>query len=149
MEIDFDKLDPPAKTESGVLAVLFRKIWRENRFRDYFDILLNRYIEENDISAGRSKNVKRKTKSTIVSNLTATEMTFKTFIDLLFNFIKIKKLTITVKLTFQSGSETLHTVVVNGENIQRVNDITNAVEEARKEASDGGQESADVKRADA
>ena len=136
MSIDFDKLDPPAKTSSGVLSLLWRKICLEHK--DYLDVLVDRYVVDNDIAAGRVKNIKRKTKSTIISNVTATEMTFKTFIDLVFNFLKCKKLTISIKLTYQSGRESLHSIVVDGVNIEKVNDAKKAVEEAIKEDKDGG-----------
>ena len=136
MSIDFDKLDPPAKTPSGVLSLLWRKICIEHK--DYLDVLVDRYVVDNDIAAGRVKNIKRKTKSTIISNVTATEMTFKTFIDLVFSFIKCKKLTISIKLTYQSGRESLHSIVVDGTNIEKVNDAKKAVEEAIKEDKDGG-----------
>ena len=74
MAIDFDKLDPPKKTESGILAMIIRDVFIKNGFRDYIDMLVARYVNENDAAAGKVKTIKRKTKSTILTNITATEI---------------------------------------------------------------------------
>lgn len=133
MAVDYEKLDPPKKTESGVLAMIIRDIFVKNGFWEYFDVLVDRYVSENDVAAGRVKTIKRKTKSTIQANITATEMTFKTFIDILFNFLKVRSMSISVKLTFNSGKESLHTVIVGNSDIEKVKATEKAVAEAEKE----------------
>lgn len=115
------KLDKPvSNNESGVLAKLWRKIITENNYLPALDLLVRRYMEENDIAAGRIKNVKRKTKTTVVSNITATEMTFKTFLDLVFNLLKAKRLDISIKVTLHSGKESIHSISIQNVDISKV-----------------------------
>lgn len=114
------KLDKPvSKNESGILAKLWRKILIDNNFLPALDLLVKRYIERNDILAGRVTNFKKKNKSTITTNITAPEMTFKTFLDLVFNLLRAKRLDISIKVTFHSGKETVHSVSITNDEVDK------------------------------
>lgn len=109
-DIKFNK--PISKNESGVLAALWRAVLRDNGFIPALDLLVQRYVDRGN-KASEQSSVKLKNKSTLISNITAGEMTFKTFLDLIFNFLHVRKITFTVKLTFANGNETLHTINVD------------------------------------
>ena len=94
----------------GVLAALFRKIMKEGRFIPLMDILTERYL--NNASLNNVSAVRRKTKSTLKTNITSGSITFKTFVDLVFYYLGAKKLNISIKLTFANGTETVHSVAV-------------------------------------
>lgn len=109
-DIKFNK--PVSKNESGVLSAIWRNILKENNLIPALDLLVQRYVDRGN-RAKELKDIKLKNKSTLTANITAPEMTFKTFLDLLFNFLHVKKITFSVKLTFQNGSETVHTINVD------------------------------------
>ncbi len=117
---------PISKKETGVLAGLWRNILRDNNYLPALDYLVNRYVARTDKMEGRVLNMKRKTKSSIIKNITDPEMSFKTFIDLLFNFLSVKRIDISIKLTFPNGNETLHNIAVDnssieGDNVEKQN----------------------------
>lgn len=105
--------DPISHNESGVLAQLWRNILRENGFHKALDLLVQRYVDRANRAKEKDKNLKLKNKSTLISNITAPEMTFKTFLDLLFNLLQVHTVTITVKLTFHNGAEKINTVIID------------------------------------
>jgi hypothetical protein len=104
---------PTNQSEGGVLASLWRNILEENKYIHILDVLVNRYLRKSADISLRSKNIKRQSKSTLINNITAPEMTIKTFMYLIFNLIGATKLTLTIKLTYANGGETLHTVEVD------------------------------------
>lgn len=115
------KLDKPVSSnESGVLAKLWRKILKENNFMPALDLLVKRYLDTNDILKGRNKNHKNKTRSTIIANIAATEMTFKTFLDLVFNLLRAKRLDISIKVTMQSGKTSTHSISLTNDDMAKL-----------------------------
>ena len=104
---------PIATKESGILAGLWRNILRDNNYIPALDYLVTKYVAKTDKMNGRVQNIKRKTKSSIIKNITDSEMSIKTFIDLLFNFLNVKKIDISIKLTFPNGNETIHSIAVD------------------------------------
>ena len=114
MDIKIDK--PPNKNEGGVLALLWRKILLENNFMPAMGMLINRYLRSYDTTDGRVSNMKKKNRSTLITNITARDMSFKVFLDLVFNFLKAKRLDITIKITHNSGKSSVHSVTVEGGN---------------------------------
>lgn len=110
-EVDFNK--PVVRTEAGVLAALWRDVIVKLKLVPALDILIKRYINDSDKKAMAIQSVKKKTKSTLVANITASGMTFKTFLDLLFNFLRVRKVHISIKLELYSGDETVHTIIVD------------------------------------
>lgn len=108
---------PVAKNESGVLAGLWRNILKENHFIPAIDVLVNRYVNKQNKDNDKLGSVRLKAKSTLLSNISCTEMTFKTFLDLIFNFLGVKKIHISIKLTFSNGEESIHSIGVLNPNI--------------------------------
>lgn len=104
--------NPISKNESGVLSALWRNVLKENGFMPALDLLVQRYIDRGN-RAKENKNIKLKNKSTLINNITSSEMTFKTFLDLLFNFLCVKKISISIKLTYHNGNESVHTIHVD------------------------------------
>lgn len=101
---------PISQNESGVLAQIWRKILLENNYDKALDVLVQRYVDRADRAKEKDATLKMKNKSTLITNITAPEMTFKTFLDLLFNLLTVRSVTMTVKLTFHNGSERLTTI---------------------------------------
>lgn len=94
---------PVSNSESGILAAIWRKLIKDNGLMNALHLLVNRYISETDPTHGRVKNIKRRNKSTLIGNICSSEMTFKTFIDLIFNLLKAVKLDLHIRVTFSSG----------------------------------------------
>ena len=108
-DINFNK--PISKNESGVLAALWRNIIKTNNLTHALDYLVLKYVNRSGKESG--DNIRLKNKSTLLANITAPEMSIKVFFDLLFNYICVKKVSFTVKLTFVNGDESVHTVNVD------------------------------------
>ena len=102
-EIFTDKVD---NTPGGVLTHLWRKIMVEDGLIPYIDKLTDKYVRNQELS--NVSSVKRKNKSTLKMNMTAKSMSFKTFMDLVFNFLPVKAVSFTVKLTYSNGDSTEH-----------------------------------------
>lgn len=113
-----DFRDPPSRKVSGVLVVLWRKILLENRLNRALTPLIARYLNDTN----RVGNSKRKNKATLKANIFATDMTFKTFIDLVFNLLKATRLDISIKVTFVNGKSSTHSVSIDARNVQEGED---------------------------
>lgn len=129
-EVDFNK--PVARTEAGVLASLWRDVLDKLNLIPALDILIKRYLNESEKKTQSIQSVKKKTKSTLVSNITASGMTFKTFLDLLFNFLRVKKVHFSIKLEYYSGDETVHTITVDSAAIDNEPDDEEDLKEVSK-----------------
>lgn len=111
MDTKFDK--PVSSNEPGVLARLWRKIITENNLKHNLNMLIDRYLETTAINQ-RVKNLKRKNRSTLIDNITASEMSIKTFLYLIFRVLRAKKLEISIKVTFPNDKESIHGVSIDG-----------------------------------
>lgn len=113
------------RTEGSVLATLWRNVLTETNMLPALDYFVDRYVNNSKGMESRVKAVKRKTKSTMMKNVTANDMTWKTFLDLMFNFLKVKRIVISIKLTHPGGNESVHSVTVNnaGDQDSPVSDI--------------------------
>lgn len=103
-----------ANNEGGILSRLWRNVLLDNNLTSSIPFLITRYVSKTmkmDV-----KNAKRKTKSSLLDNINAQEMTWKTFTNLIFNFINVRKMDITIKLTLSTGDETFHNVTINNTN---------------------------------
>lgn len=133
MDAKFDK--PVSSNEPGVLARLWRKIITENNLTHNLNMLINRYLENSSINQ-RVKNLKRKNRSTLIDNITASEMSIKTFLYLIFRLLRAKKLDISIKVTFPNGRESIHGISIDGsyynDNEESDNDIVD-ISEVKKE----------------
>lgn len=130
MDININK--PPNKNESGVLAALWRKILIENNFMPALGMLVSRYLKDQEAKEGRVKNLRKKNRSTVVNNIAATEMTFKTFLDLIFNLLKVKRCDISIKLTYHNGNTSTHSVSVDSVSSDEQVDDAELSEEGEK-----------------
>lgn len=101
------------KTEGGVLTKLWRSILRENNLLPKLDLLVSRYVRKTDQMSDRVQAVKRKHKFTLIKNITDDEITFKTFLDLLFNFLEVIQVDITISLKFANGEKSVHNILVD------------------------------------
>lgn len=105
-----------SNTESGVLACLWRKILTERKIIPSLGLLIDRYLQDQQLNEeNSSNNIKKKNRSTLISNITAKEMTIKTFLDLIINLIKVKKLVIHIEITTIGGETSVHSLSVAGE----------------------------------
>lgn len=96
--------------EGALLSKLFRKIVTELSLINRIHFLIDRYTK---VAVGSDvKAVKRKTRSSLVNNIVADEMTWKTFMDLMFNLLRVKKCKFTVELTHQNGVVSKHDLMV-------------------------------------
>lgn len=124
--IDFTQ--PPTSDEGGVLSKLWRKILTENNFTPMLGYLINRYVNKHNSDS--NSVIKTKSKSTLIYNIASTKMTFKVFLDLVFNFLRAKKLTISIKVEFANGMESVHTIAV--ENDISMEDVEDEMEKVKK-----------------
>ncbi|MDQ6990799.1 MAG: hypothetical protein Q9M11_03605 [Mariprofundaceae bacterium] len=116
----------PTSTAHGALARLWRNIIKDNKLEHALGFLVTRYITKN---TSDSKNIRRKTRSTLESDITAKEMTWKKFTHLVFHYLGAVRLDITIKLTFANGRSTVHTVGIKSSE----NEDNKDLEEASKE----------------
>lgn len=105
--------DPVSNKDSGVLAKLWRKVVLESKLENSLNYLADRYVKRSEPMSSRVATVKRRTKSTVMKNITDSDMTIKTFLDLVFNLLGAKKLTISIKITYPNGTESVHSVPIN------------------------------------
>lgn len=103
---------PVNKDHTGILASLWRKIIIENKLTMHLGIMVNNYLTKTKALDSKSDAIKRKNKTTLVENITASKMTFKTFVDLLFNVVGCIKLDISVKVHFKGGKTSVHTITI-------------------------------------
>ena len=109
------------QNEGGKLSSLWRSILRENNLMKSLDVLANEYVN-NTLRMGESKNVERKTRGTLANNITSKSMTIKTFFDLLFNYLGVRKVVLSVSLTHQDGEVTHHSVNVVNPKYEKIKD---------------------------
>ena len=105
--------DPVSNKDSGVLANLWRKVVLESNLQHSIRHLADRYVKKTNPMSQRVSNVKKRTKSTVLKNISDPDMTIKTFLDLIFNLLGAKKLTISIKITYPNGTETIHSLPIN------------------------------------
>ena len=79
-------------TTNGVLAKLWKKIVLENNLQDKLIYFIGKYDRRTDLS-------KKKTKGVVIKHaLTDKAMTWKTFLFLLFEVLRVKKIKLTIEL---------------------------------------------------
>ena len=109
---------PISTKEGGILAALFRKIVTENNLTPSLDYLIARYVD----TSSSSKNIKRKNRSSLIKYITSDDMSWKTFLSLVFDFLGVVKIQFTVKLTFRNKHESIHTMIVNNDILEKDKD---------------------------
>lgn len=103
----------PANTEHGVLTKLWLIILRDRGYLNIMRQLITRYVDSTNLT---SSVTAKKTKASITADVTAPEMTWKKFLNLLFNVLRVKKLVITVKIVGEDDTESYHSVTVPNPN---------------------------------
>ena len=112
----YNELEKPINNakENAQLGKLWRRIIMDLNLRTRIRKMVNEYVRD-------SKNpnvnpINYKTKSSLENNILSDEITWKTFMDLLFNFLKVRSCTVTITLEHRNGDESAHSIhVVNGE----------------------------------
>ena len=108
-----------SKTEAGALAKLWKKIIVETGMVNSLDHMINRYSRRSStIKAGKIK-----TKSHITKDINSSAMSWKTFTDLLLNFIGVLKFDISIKMYYRNGDTSVHTMtIIKNDNVGKEND---------------------------
>lgn len=122
---DIDFSTPVANTSPGVLSNLWRRFIVDNRLIGHLPRLVDRYLNK-DKTNRDVPVVKKKNRSTMFKNISAREMTIKTFLDLMFNLVGTKKIVITIEVELPTGKTTKHSVTVTQEATNKeADDATN------------------------
>jgi len=116
---------PIAHNEGGLIAALWRNILKDLNYTNKLPWLIEQYIRN-------TKPEGRKTKASITKNAHSGDMTFKTFMLLLFNVLSVKKITFSVKLTFDNGDETVHGIAALNDNSGTRNKLKKGIDAKRK-----------------
>ena len=103
----------PANTEHGVLTKLWLIVLRDKGYLNIMQQLITRYVNNTNLT---SKVTVKKTKASITADVTATEMTWKKLLNLLFNVLQVKKLVITIKIVGEDDTESFHSITVPNPN---------------------------------
>ena len=103
----------PANTEHGVLTKLWLIILRDKGYLNIMRQLITRYVNNTNLT---SNITAKKTKASITADVTAPEMTWKKFLNLLFNVLQVKKLVITIKIVGEDDTESYHSITVPNPN---------------------------------
>lgn len=114
-----------ASDENAVLAKLWRNILKDSNrnSREKLELLVDAYLRKNNHS--KIKGVKLKTKSTVVDNVTADGMSFKTFIFNVFSILTPLKATLTIKLDWPGGGTTVSSIVIKNNKTEGATDEGN------------------------
>lgn len=98
-------------TEGGILAKLWRVILKETKKKEIILMLINSYYKrESERDSSLPSVHKVKSRSQISSNVYASSMTFKVFIDLLKNILCVKHVRLNIELTWADDSVSDHSV---------------------------------------
>ena len=103
--LDIKKMEEPATTEGGILTRFFRKIIAETGLINNLSLLINMYEKNRSIK-------KKKSKTTIIKTILDPEMTWKSFIFLIFNILQARKMKITVEIELPNKKTTTHSLIV-------------------------------------
>lgn len=107
-----EKMNPVKNNEDGILTKLFRKVVFETGFINNLSYFINRYIK-----GGGKKN-----KATISKIILDGEMTWKSFIFLIFEVLKAKKMSVKITVTHVNDMVTEHEVIVTPREEKDVDD---------------------------
>jgi len=99
--------------EGATLAKLWLKVLEESNLIHAVGPLIDRYVNKSN----SMKSVKRKTKSSLIKNIHSKDMTWKIFLDLMFNFINVKKIDFSVKITFANGDTRVVNLPIDHNNL--------------------------------
>lgn len=137
---DFDLDKPCSNNEAGVLAALWRKVLNDLGINHLarLSVFIDKYLQKTDPLNGEVANLRRKNKSTVNKNIVATEMTFKTFMDLMLNLLNVVKIDISVKIYFPNGEHSVHTITVSNTKDKPEQTKEDSSVESKEDNGDGG-----------
>jgi len=92
-----------ANTPNGILTRMFRKIIFETGLVRSLMHFIDRYRAEGG----------ERVKTTIVKDITSSELTWKAFIFLLFEILKVKKINFKIEITWPNDNETAHELEIS------------------------------------
>jgi len=96
-----------SKSVSSVLGRLFRQILKETGLIHSIDSFVDRYEAETKLEAERL-GIKPKNRSQIVTQIASEGMSWKIFMDSITNLLRVKKVTICIKLDHGNNKITIH-----------------------------------------
>lgn len=103
------------KSEGAALAKLWILILNELGIVNRIPSLINRYVErESHCSLSR----KKKSKSTITADHDSESMTWKVFLNLIFNVLRIPRIDFTITLYHPNGEKSIHTVKIDKRDVE-------------------------------
>jgi len=97
------------KNVSGDPGGMLAALWRSILIRDKFLPVISYLIE---IYAKKNKGKKAKNPSTVLNLVTATSMTWKSFIFLITKILPVKKITFTIELEYLANKKGVHTISI-------------------------------------
>jgi hypothetical protein len=102
---------PSSNSEGGMLATLWKKYMVENRLRSSLGVLINNYLKK-ESKKGSSSDYKTKQRSVISANATASELSWKNFIDVMMNLGTAEEMVLNMRVDRGRGRISLHSIRV-------------------------------------
>jgi hypothetical protein len=96
-------------TEGGILSNLWRKILKDLNITNKIPALVVMYLNKENM---KSVKLKKKSKTSLVNDITSSNMTWKVFLNLIINLLNVNKMTFTVTLEFKNGEKSVHSIDV-------------------------------------
>jgi len=103
------KLKDISSTEDGLLTKLFREVMFGTGRINTISSDISKYILKGGTKA----------KASVQNNVIDSEMSWKTFVFLIFEILQMKKMTLTVEVEHDSGIVTTHSVVTVAKKVRR------------------------------
>lgn len=122
MDNDLSSDKVTGNNEGAILAKLWLLVLEETNLKNAVIPLINRYVNKSN----SMKSVKRKTKSSLIKNIHSKDMTWKIFLDLMFNFINVKRIDFHMRITHANGDTSIVTLPIVHNNIEEKQDETNS-----------------------
>lgn len=98
-----------SRDSGGILSKLFRKIMIETGLVNAVDSLVESYLRDSK-EQSRTTGLAPKKRSQIQTSIKEEDMTWKSFIDLVINLLRVKKMVITIELYHTETRVTTHKV---------------------------------------
>lgn len=124
------KSSQSSNVEGAVLSNLWKKVLAETNLVNALDFLITKYVDQSNHSM---KVQKRRTKSSLTKNIYSDDMTWKTFVDLMFNFLKIKRIELVIKLHHPNNDVTMHSITFKPDNNANKDEIDKKYGDSKNE----------------
>ena len=111
------ELDKPITSakENALLGRLWRSTMKELKLTHKVLWLINKYIKNADRK--NIKVLKKKTRSSLMNAVISEELTWKAYVDLNYNLLNVKEMTITVSLKHANGRVSHHTILTKKDDV--------------------------------